>query len=210
MPAGIKNIIFDLGGVILNLDYQRTIRAFEELGMKEFQKVYSRENQKHLFDEYEKGRISSEEFRKELCRLLEEDIDHYKLDAAWNAMLLDLPHERLELLKKLKDRYRLFLLSNTNDIHFHAFSGYLQETFGFTDFSQFFEKEYYSHRVQKRKPDKEIFELVINENDLDPAKTLFIDDTLQHIEGARLAGLHAHHLQPPETILHLLGKEAEL
>jgi putative hydrolase of the HAD superfamily len=210
LPAGIKNIIFDLGGVILNLDYQRTIKAFEELGMEEFTKVYSQANQKHLFDEYEKGLTSSEEFRKGLCALLQDEIPHEKIDAAWNAMLLDLPAERLELLKRLKKKYRLFLLSNTNDIHYTAFSAYLQRTFGFPDFSQFFEKEYYSHRARLRKPDVEVFEMVINENKLLPAETLFIDDTLQHIEGAKRAGLHAYHLQAPETIIDVFGKETGL
>jgi glucose-1-phosphatase len=207
IPAGIKNIIFDLGGVLLNLDYHRTINAFKELGLTSFEQVYSQAAQKKLFDEYEMGLISSDHFRSGLNRLLGKEISPETIDAAWNAMLLDLPTERLELLKKLKSRYRLFLLSNTNDIHYNAWSAYLQSTYGFPDFRDFFEKEYYSHLVGRRKPAREIFEMVLSENGLERTETLFIDDSIQHVEGARLAGLHAHHLQPSTTILHLFNED---
>jgi glucose-1-phosphatase len=204
----IKSIIFDLGGVLLNLDYNRTTEAFKRLGIAEFERIYSQARQKQLFDEYEKGLIGSEEFRAEMIALLEGKPAPHEIDTAWNAMLLDLPHERLRLLEKLKSKYRLFLLSNTNDIHITAYSAYLLEAFGFPDLSHIFEKEYYSYRVGKRKPDKEIFELVLSENGLQPHETVFIDDSIQHVEGARVAGINAYHLQPPLTIMHLLAKEA--
>lgn len=201
IAAGIKNIIFDLGGVLLNLDYQLTVSAFKKLGIEE--KFYSQAQQQKLFDEYEKGLISSEDFRKGLIRIVGSEVEQAHLDTAWNAMLLDMPAERIRLLERLKDRYRLFLLSNTNDIHITAYSAYMKKAFGINDLSHIFEKEYYSYKVGMRKPDKEIFELVLKENDLSPAETLFIDDSPQHIEGARQAGINAYHLQPPETILHL-------
>lgn len=205
----IKNIIFDLGGVILNLDYGLTTQAFKSLGIKEFENLYSQVKQRQLFDDYEKGFIASEVFRNELVSLIESGPSPHEIDAAWNAMLLDLPEERIELLEKLKSKYRLFLLSNTNDIHITAYSSYLLKTFGFPDLSHIFEKEYYSYRVGMRKPDKEIFELVLSENDLKASETLFIDDSAQHIEGARQAEITAYHLQPPQTIVHLLGKEID-
>lgn len=203
----IRNIIFDLGGVILNLDYNRTTEAFKQLGITEFEHLYSQAKQKHLFDEYEKGLISSDAFRSEMITLLESRPAPHEIDRAWNAMLLDLPPERLDLLQKLKDKYRLFLLSNTNEIHISAYSEYLRQTFGFADLSHIFEKEYYSYRVGKRKPDREIFEMVLAENNLQPKETLFIDDSVQHVEGARLTGIRAYHLQPPQTILHLFKEE---
>lgn len=206
----IKNIIFDLGGVLLNLDYNRTAEAFKGLGAETFEKIYSQAKQKQLFDEYEKGLISSDAFRGALIDLIEKGPSPREIDVAWNAMLLDLPQERLLLLEKLKKKYRLFLLSNTNDIHITAYSAYLLETFGFPDLSHIFEKEYYSYRVGKRKPDKEIFELVLSENSLKPVETLFIDDSIQHIEGARQAGITAYHLQPPQTIVDILGREIQL
>lgn len=201
IAAGIKNIIFDLGGVLLNLDYQLTVSAFKKLGIEE--KFYSQSQQQKLFDEYEKGLISSDDFRKGLIKLIGREIEFTHLDTAWNAMLLEMPGERIKLLEKLKSRYRLFLLSNTNDIHITAYTAYMKKAFGYENLSHIFEKEYYSYKVGMRKPDKEIFELVLNENNLNPAETLFIDDSPQHIEGASLAGINSCHLQPPETILHL-------
>lgn len=207
LPAGIRNIIFDLGGVLLNLDYGRTNQAFRDMGLEEIDRIYSQKLQQQLFDDYETGRISSEEFRSEVSKLVGRQVDPAHIDEAWNAMLLDLPPARIALLKQLKEKYRLFLLSNTNDIHITSYSNYLLRTFGFPNLSHIFEKEYYSYRVGKRKPNRDIFELVINENGLDPNETLFIDDSIQHVEGARHAGLHAIHLQPGETILDIFGEE---
>lgn len=199
----IRNIIFDLGGVILNLDYNRTTEAFKQLGIAEFERIYSQAKQKQLFDEYEKGMISSDAFRAAITELIESRPTPLEIDRAWNAMLLDLPPQRLELLEKLKEKYRLFLLSNTNAIHITAYSAYLRQTFGFADLSHIFEKEYYSYLVGKRKPEREIFEMVLDENNLRAEETLFIDDSVQHIEGAQLAGINAYHLQPPRTILDI-------
>jgi HAD superfamily hydrolase (TIGR01509 family) len=205
VPAGIKNIIFDLGGVLLNLDYGLTNQALKEIGLSEIDRIYTQKLQPELFDDYETGRISSEKFRAELSKLIGRKIDNDQLDKAWNAMLLDFPEERIRLLEKLKKRYRLFLLSNTNDIHITAYSSYLKRIFGFPDLSHIFEKEYYSYRVGKRKPDKEIFELVLSENDLNPSETFFIDDSIQHVQGAQRVGIHAYHLQKPETILEVFS-----
>lgn len=185
----IKNIIFDLGGVIINIDYSLLIQAFSTIGLPHFEAYFSQKAQKEVFDLYEKGLISSQDFREELkkqCKIGTSDND---IDAAWNSMLLDIPQERLELLKNIKNNYRTFLLSNTNEIHMLFINDYLFKTFDTADFTGYFEKVYLSYEIKMRKPDVEIFEFVINENNLKKEETLFIDDSVQHIESAKTLGL---------------------
>jgi FMN phosphatase YigB (HAD superfamily) len=189
-----KNIIFDLGGVILNIDYDLTSKAFEQLGLTQFNQLFSKAQQEKLFDLYEKGLITSDDFRNTLNNSLKTPVSKETIDAAWNAMLLDLPPSRLELLKKLKSTHRTFLLSNTNEIHIHWFFNALKQQFGIPDLSDYFEKVYLSYEIQLRKPDAAIFEYVIKSNQLDPTETLFIDDSPQHIESAKKMGIQTYWL----------------
>ena len=152
-------IIFDLGGVIINLDYQLTIEAFKKLGIDNFEEMYTQAKQNNLFDDYETGKISSQHFINSLLPFLPSGTSANKVVHAWNAMILDFPSKRLELLDQLNSKYRVFLLSNTNDIHLQAVNRSLANT---TDrkLESYFEKVYLSHEVKLRKPHKEIFELV--------------------------------------------------
>ncbi|OHX66848.1 HAD family hydrolase [Flammeovirga pacifica] len=195
-------IIFDLGGVILNLRYENTLEKFSEILQKPVSPFYTKKEQTTLFDEYEKGNISSDDFRKGIRDLVNEPITDDQIDEAWNAMLLDLPVERIDMLKEVAKKYRIFLLSNTNEIHINAFNDIVKNTLGedFGDFKNLFEKGYYSYEMSDRKPHPSIFETVIKENDLDKSTTLFIDDSIQHVEGAKKAGLHAHHLDDLNVI----------
>lgn len=202
----VKNIIFDLGGVILNIDYSLTANAFEKLGIKDFTTIYSQAAQQQLFDGFEKGIVSSEKFRTELKKFLVKGITDAEIDCAWNAMLLDLPVARLHFLGRLKQHYRIFLLSNTNTIHITAYSAYLNNSFGVSNLSHLFEREYYSYEIGMRKPDAEIFEFVLNENNLCAEETLFIDDSPQHIVGATGVGINAILLENEKTILDLKVK----
>ena len=204
-PKDFQNIIFDLGGVVLNLDYSRTISAFQKLGINNFEASYSQLVQTGLFDEYERGEITSQDFRNGIRKVFDVDLDDNQVDTAWNAMLLDLPFERLELLRKLGERKRIVLLSNTNEIHIHQFNQALYLQHGLKNLSSHFQKLYYSFELGMRKPEERIFQHVLNEQGFDPTKTLFIDDSPQHIEGARKVGLNAYHLQvgKGETILDL-------
>jgi len=190
----IKNIIFDLGGVIINIDYALLIGAFSEIGLPDFEMHFSQLKQKDLFDLYEKGLISSQNFRDELKKHCKIGTTDTEIDTAWNAMLLDLPKERLELILNVKNKYRTFLLSNTNEIHERAFNKVLQTTCGYPTLAMFFDRIYLSHRVGLRKPDPKIFELVLRENKLNPSETLFIDDSPQHIESANLLGIQTIHV----------------
>ena len=187
----IKNIIFDLGGVLLNIDYQATIKAFKKLGMEDFDEVFTQAAQHQLFDRLDKGEISPPAFREELRRLSGLKISDDEIDSAWNAMLLDLPAKRLNLLEGVGRNYRTFLLSNTNSIHYPAYMDYLSRHYGIGDLSALFDKQYLSFEIGKRKPDTGIFEYVLSDQGLQAGETLFIDDSFQHVEGARRAGLNA-------------------
>ncbi len=185
-----KNIIFDLGGVILNIDYSLTEKAFSNLGISDFKTLFSQAQQTQLFDNYEKGFISSDDFREEIRKQCINGTSDEDIDFAWNSILLNLPKERLNFLMSIKKKYRTFLLSNTNEIHMLFIYNYLKETFSISNFNDYFEKVYLSYELQMRKPDTEIFELVINQNKLLKEETLFIDDSPQHIESAKLLGIH--------------------
>lgn len=204
---GIKNIIFDLGGVILNIDYQKTIDAFKNLGIYDFEKIYSQAQQSKLFDDIETGRITSSEFIAELKNLLGKDLPDQAIVDAWNALLLDFPEKRLKILADLKDHYRVFLCSNTNEIHYQAYCKQLVDKFGVPDLSSYFEKEYYSHKLGLRKPDPELFHLILSENNLNRTETIFIDDSIQHIEGALNVGIRARLLKKEEDLLGLFEVE---
>ncbi len=181
------------------------------LGMKDFDGHYTQAKQTGAFDLFDCGKISADEFRAELKKHLPEKVSDGEIDHAWNAMLKDLPSERLELLKRLAKKYRLFLLSNTNEIHITAFSDYLKGQFGFSDFSDYFENHYYSCRIGMRKPNADIFEFVLRENKLMATETLFIDDSIQHVEGANKLGINGLFLPPGKTVLDLFhGNDSEI
>lgn len=192
----IKNIIFDLGGVILNIDYNLTAQAFKNLGISNFDELYSKAKQSELFDLMETGKISNQDFRNGIKKVIDKDLSNEQIDHAWNAMLLDLPKERLELLRKLKvEGYRLFLLSNTNQIHYEAYTENLKKEHNVNGLEEFFEKTYFSHQFNKRKPLPETFQFVLDDAKLKAEETIFIDDSLQHVLGAREAGINAFHLE---------------
>jgi len=187
----IKNIIFDLGGVILNLDTTATIKAYVDLGINDFENIYSQFSQTNLFDQFDKGLITENYFFNSIKNQFDLKKPLHDLEKAWNAMLLDFPKHRLEALSKHKKTHRTFLLSNTNETHIREFHNALHQSYGMRDLDQFFEKVYFSCRVNMRKPDKEIFELVLKQNHLDPTETLFIDDSIHHVEGAKKVGLQS-------------------
>ncbi|MBL7890626.1 MAG: HAD family phosphatase [Bacteroidia bacterium] len=201
-----KNIIFDLGGVILNIDYDLSVQAFRKLGLDNFQEHFSQAQQKHLFDQYEKGLITSDEFRAELLKHFDETVSVADIDNAWNALLLDLPKERLDVLLSAKSNYRTFLLSNTNEIHINEFNRYLKREFDLNSLKSFFEKAYLSYEIGMRKPDKEIFQFVLDQNGLLPEETLFIDDSKQHIDSAQKLGINTYWLTNGKTIVDIFGK----
>ncbi len=200
-----KNIIFDLGGVILNIDPFLTEKAFYGLGICKGEDYSCPSQLKELSDVFEKGEITSVDFRNEIKKHSRNSIDDTALDNAWNAMLLDLPVDRLVLLKRFKQSHRSFLLSNSNEIHIKAINKYLLKNFEIDDLTVFFEKMYFSYMVGMRKPDTKIFELVLSENNLNPGETLFIDDSIQNIEAAETLGIQTCWIDlKKETIMEVL------
>ncbi|MEJ8803298.1 HAD family hydrolase [Pontibacter sp. H249] len=207
--TNIKNIIFDLGGVIINIDYHKSIKELQKLCKDDCTVEYSQKQQSHLFDLFETGNSSPEEFRKDLRETYQmRDVTDEQIDAAWNAMLLDIPQERIDLLQELGKKYRIFLLSNTNAIHLEAFNKIVEDSFSIPSLDSLFEEAYYSHLVGKRKPDEAIFNLILDSHNLAKKETLFIDDSIQHIESARAIGINTLHLQPPLTINEFFANEA--
>ena len=199
---GVKNIIFDLGGVILNIDYGQTANAFKKIGVANFDEIYSQAKQVQVFDKLETGELTPDEFREYMKEIVP-SLQLSDIDKAWNAMLLDLPASRIDLLKKLKKKYRLFLLSNTNEIHIKCFRKIIESSFGENIFDAIFENQYYSSEIGMRKPNPECFQYVLEKNGMEPSETLFIDDSIQHVEGARKLKINAYHLIPGEDITRL-------
>jgi len=202
--TGIKNIIFDLGGVIINLDFSLTINAFTELGASGFDDIFNPPQQARLFDQFDKGLISEQDFFLSLKQALALPQPVEELEQAWNAMLLDIPGHRLSQLQAYKQRYRTILLSNTNVSHVKSFESYLAAEHGAAKWEPYFHRVYYSCDVSLRKPDPAIFTLVLEENDLKPEETLFIDDTLINIHAARDLGMQAVHLPRGDEFGELL------
>lgn len=186
----IKNIIFDLGGVIINIDYNLTIKAFRELGIPYFDQMFSKFQQDRVADNFEKGLISENDFRNHIRAAANINYDDETIDRAWNAMLLDFPPRRIDMLRKLKSEgFNLFLLSNTNSIHQRALQHDFEVQFGIA-FDNLFTRAYYSHDTGMRKPEKEIFGKVLNEFELQPTETLYIEDSKQHTDVAQSLGIH--------------------
>jgi len=185
----IKNIIFDLGNVIINIDPEQTAIEMKKLGFDDFEKSYSLLSQTNLFDSLEKGLIKPAQFHKEINSQLRNAVRSEEIDKAWGAMLLDFPKARIELIQKLKKNYRLFLLSNTNEIHYNQYNDDLINQFGF-GLNSLFEKAYYSFELGMRKPDTNIFEYALKDADLNPSETLFIDDLEKNIDVADRMGIN--------------------
>jgi glucose-1-phosphatase len=202
----IDNIIFDLGGVLLNIDYNLTIKAFEDLGIADFNKIYSQAHQSKLFSSFEVGEIDDSEFLEGIKELGNINSSQDEIATAWNAMLLDFPRERFDFLTKIQKQYDTFLLSNTNSIHEEAFQKIIRTENLVADLGPYFSQIYFSHRIGQRKPNRLAFEYVLNDNCLDPLKTLFIDDTMQHVAGAQKLGIRSLHLDTSvETVIDKLG-----
>lgn len=201
--SSVKNIIFDLGGVLLNLDVNRTCQQLAALGGMAPERVKYLSHTVSFFAEYETGFITSAEFRACLRKHLNTVSTDEQLDEAWNAMLLDFPKEKISLLQKLSANHRLFLLSNTNEIHWQAFTARLRQM-GVHDFDAFFERAYYSHKLGMRKPDLGIFRHIVGAHQLMPEETLFIDDTLANVQAAHELGLVTVHLTHPDQLFEIL------
>lgn len=206
----IKNIIFDLGGVIYDIRYENIADKFRSYGITDFEKLYSKASQTDSIDLFEEGKITPAEFRDYLRGLSPVPLTDEQIDEAWNAILIGIPKERLELLGMLRLKYNIFLYSNTNQINYDKFTSELKAKYGFDVFEVTFKKAYFSQILQIRKPKLEGFRAILAEQGLKPEETLFIDDRPQHIEAARKVGINAYHLTGGETMEQLFMCNLEL
>lgn len=197
----IKNIIFDLGGVFIGINYSKTEKAFAGLGVKNFKDLYSQHHASFLFEQLETGKISPAEFCHEFRRAAKVNLSDSQIEAAWNAMLGKFFKQNVQWLQTIKQRCNIFLFSNTNIIHYNAFQKIYNEEVGGQPFDDHFIRAYYSHDLGLRKPYPEAFEAMLERENLMAPETLFIDDTLQNIRGAQIAGLQTIHLYNPDKLI---------
>jgi len=207
----IKNIIFDYGNVIFHIDFKRVQQAFRDLGIENVEDFFGHRKQDPVFDLLDRGEITNADFRNKVREIVNRpDLTDEQIDNAWNSIFIDTPVAYIHLLKEAKAKYRTFLLSNTNAIHEIFFTDYIKKHFNLNSNDPLFEKVYYSHLVGKRKPEPEIFQQVLVENGLKAEETLFIDDSPQHIEGAKKLGIHTHLLTAPDNIINFFEREGLL
>ncbi|MEZ4853800.1 HAD family hydrolase [Flavobacterium sp.] len=193
----IEAIIFDFGNIFVNIDPDKTFDALKKLGLKEWNTDLDALN-----DLYEKGKIEENDYLKGIQKFVP-NASLPEIKKAWNSLVLDFPEERLDFLQILTDKYKLFLLSNADKTHIERFEYLHGESFA-RDFYSCFEKVYFSFEFGFRKPDISAFQFIMNMHHLNPKKTLFVDDTLQNIEGAEKLGLLTWHLNPAtQDVTHL-------
>ncbi|RXQ92986.1 HAD family phosphatase [Ancylomarina salipaludis] len=202
--SSIPNIIFDLGGVLLNINPENSVNQFKAIGLNDPERIQYEYRENGLFDRLEKGLLSPQAFRDEIRQYIDAKVSDQQIDQAWNAMLLDFPYERLALLQELKKTHKVYLLSNTNRIHWEYYTKQIKETHG-VDLADCFEKDYYSHDMGLRKPDMNIYQELLKTEKLKAGETLFIDDMYPNIEAAKAVGMIAHHLdlENGESVLDL-------
>ena len=188
----IKNLIFDLGNVILNIDTKLSEIAFAKYGMNDFEKLYTLASQNELFDRLEVGSITENEFYDEFRKVTGCKLDNQILEQCWNALIMDFPAARIEMLKNLKQegKYRTFILSNTNIIHYRFYTALLKQTYGINGLESLVEHAYFSHEIGLKKPNRDIFDYVVEHSHIKPAETIFIDDNEANIKAANVLGFN--------------------
>jgi putative hydrolase of the HAD superfamily len=200
-----RNLLFDLGGVIVHLDISRTHRAFSALAGRDPEIITREFREIDLFKRYEKGLINDESFRHQLQAFLRTDAGDDQLDEARNAMLLDIPPARVKLLKQLRGKYILFLLSNTNAIHVRQVNQILRQTSSITSLEDLFDRTFYSHQVGMSKPAPEVFRYVLDHARIQAEETLFLDDSPDYLRSAQQTGIPSVLIEPTHTILDLFA-----
>lgn len=209
-PASVKNIIFDFGGVICDIDIPLTEQKFKEFGPpKGGQPITKEESDKafmKLVEDFETGRITPDRFRQSIREFYLNPPTDTAIDETWNALIIGIPDERIRLLEAIRKHYRLFILSNSNRIHYEFYLKMFREQTDYNDFNDLFERAFFSFDLGLAKPDPQIFREVIRQAGLIPSETLFIDDTLIHVESARAVGLNALHLTDGKDIVMLFDE----
>jgi putative hydrolase of the HAD superfamily len=206
----IKNIVFDLGVVLFNLEYELTVEAFKTLGVDNHEELFSDTGQLMLFDRFERGEIKVPEFLEGMQRLIPGEATDQSIIDAWNAMLLDLPQSSIDLLEALRPHYQLYLLSNTNDLHFARFHEIIKEQHGLDGLDQYFVGLYYSHNEGLRKPEPAFYRRLLEQDGLNPTETVFIDDMNRNVQSAEDVGIRGILLGRGMMVTDLFDEELKL
>lgn len=188
--AGIKNVIFDLGGVVLNIDLKASSRAFNLLFQDNGKEMLEAVVKTGALDLFETGKMSEKEFMERVSAFFNMEVPENLLYDAWVCMLLDFPKERIDFMEDLKRNYKVFLLSNTNILHHRVFNQRFVEEFPYQSLDSFFYKAYYSFAMGLRKPDPAIFKTVLADAGILAHETLFVDDFAENVATARQLGFH--------------------
>ena len=200
----ISTFIFDLGGVIVDLDLPKCIQNFKDLGLENIEQYLSNFGQKDFFMQFEKGQIGIPAFRNEIRKLAGIELSDAQIDKAWCSFLTQIPVEKLHLLSELKKKYRLLLLSNTNPLHIEtAVAAEFSKT-GKT-MQDFFDKCYLSYEMGMVKPDVEIFEALLADAQVKAEECLFLDDGKKNIDTAAALGIQTYWVKPNENLNFLLN-----
>lgn len=200
---GIKNLLIDFGGVLINLDRERCIENFKKLGLDNIDEMLTHSHHQGIFLEQERGAISSAEFRNGIRDMIKKPVTDAQIDEAWNSFLVDIPRKKIDLLLKLREKYVVYLLSNTNEIHWQwsCENAFPYRTFKVEDY---FEKIYLSYEMKKVKPNRDIFQEVIEDAGILPEDTLFIDDSQANCHTAQLLGINTYTPLAGEDWSHIL------
>ena len=203
---GIKNLLIDLGGVLINLDRQRCIENFQKLGLRNVEELLDISNQDGILMQQEKGLITPAEFRNGVREMIGKVVSDKQIDAAWNSFLVDIPTHKLDLLLKLREKYVVYLLSNTNEIHWKWTCKNLfpYRTFKVEDY---FEKTYLSFEMKMAKPEPEIFKAILDDAGIEPEETLFIDDSEINCKAAQNLGISTYTAKAGEDWSHLFNSK---
>ena len=192
MDKKIRNIVFDLGGVLVDLDFKAAINGLQEAGFANVKEQLMAFDRGGIFQKFEVGEITADEFRTAIRENSTVTLTDEEIDALWNAMLLEIPREKLELILDLRGKYMVYLLSNTNSIHWDYVC---KNAFNYRGFrvEDYFEETFLSYEMHLAKPDKAIFEKMLHDANLLAEETLFIDDSEANCKAAEEVGIHAHH-----------------
>ncbi|UZD23223.1 HAD family phosphatase [Algoriphagus halophytocola] len=193
-------LIFDLGNVIIDIDYQLALQHIKnEISTDDHPKV----DGFYLTDfhkDYEKGLINSAAFRDEVRAYFHQDWNDEKVDELWNKLLLKIPAERLKLISKLRKKYQVGLLSNTNDIHIQAVHKILKQDHGLDNFDLIFDWVFLSHEMGLAKPSPEIYEKMLLDLGTSADRVIFFDDLEANVAGANAIGIQAVQVTGPQVI----------
>lgn len=199
MESKIKNVVFDLGGVLINLDFDDCLNAFRKAGFQDIEQQVCQFRGKGLFSRFELGEISPEEFREAIRKEAGDTLSDRKIDDMWNLMLVGIPREKLDLLLDLRGRYMVYLLSNTNQIHWDYACEQMFSHRGFR-INDYFEDTFLSFEMHKAKPDHTIYEQMMKEANILPEETFFIDDSEANCKAASALGIQSHHYHIGEDL----------